>query len=438
MPKLKLPAEDAYLARHLNNISGRARHFHFSHAGQEHCLRFTNPHKTPGTRRSKTRIYIQLSFSDHNALIELPELPGSEFFNTDLKGVNPYDVPEAVQEILIPTLLTPLLESVEKQIHYPLEFEGFSLTKPKTIPKHTLNFELDIHGRDVALPGKLYLNNAGLELLDVLVSKQALTRQRQHGRLLVPTNLVIHEEQMAAQKLQSLRLSDILLFQNPRFFSDNHCELVFAGCDHYAARYKDGRVTLLEKMDDKDPFSDDDLDIEAYLKQLGIDDDDDDDWSFPEDEAKAPANADTKDPLDDEDDLDDDEDEDDLDEDKDDQDTPVNFGNETHEKEAPAETPAPVAAAAPSTTAKSLKAKDPKGASELSPNVRSLPITLSFELGRHVLPLEDIESLQEGFTFELNTSLNEPVSIRANGKVIGRGEVLQIGEQVGVRVTFLK
>jgi len=76
---------------------------------------------------------------------------------------------------------------------------------------------------------------------------------------------------------------------------------------------------------------------------------------------------------------------------------------------------------------------------EVLNKVDDVPIELSFELGKITLSIAELSALQPGYVFELNQDLNQPVEIRANGKLIGKGELLEIDGRIGVRVVeFLK
>ena len=71
-------------------------------------------------------------------------------------------------------------------------------------------------------------------------------------------------------------------------------------------------------------------------------------------------------------------------------------------------------------------------------DVDELPVNVLFELGQKHLLLDELQGLKEGFTFELENPLESPVVIRANGKVIGIGEILDLSGRVGVRIKHLK
>jgi len=64
-----------------------------------------------------------------------------------------------------------------------------------------------------------------------------------------------------------------------------------------------------------------------------------------------------------------------------------------------------------------------------------ISLQLSIELGRAVMNVKDILSLQDGSVVELNKLAGDPVDIFVNNKLIARGEVVVIDDNFGVRVT---
>jgi len=64
-------------------------------------------------------------------------------------------------------------------------------------------------------------------------------------------------------------------------------------------------------------------------------------------------------------------------------------------------------------------------------------LTLSVELGRRHLLLQDVLSLGQGSILDLEKSSSELVDILVNGKLLARGEVVVIDESFGVRITSL-
>lgn len=71
-----------------------------------------------------------------------------------------------------------------------------------------------------------------------------------------------------------------------------------------------------------------------------------------------------------------------------------------------------------------------------SPNpVGSLPVQVGFELGRLEVGLGDLAQLQPGYVFALPAHLQGAnVAIRANGREVGRGELVAVGDTLGVRL----
>ena len=66
---------------------------------------------------------------------------------------------------------------------------------------------------------------------------------------------------------------------------------------------------------------------------------------------------------------------------------------------------------------------------------RRLPVRLEFELGRTELSVGELADLQPGYVFPLATALEgSNVAIRANGRDVGRGELVAVGDTLGVRL----
>jgi type III secretion protein Q len=74
---------------------------------------------------------------------------------------------------------------------------------------------------------------------------------------------------------------------------------------------------------------------------------------------------------------------------------------------------------------------------EAAPDLDSVPVHLTFELGRVAIPLGELRTIGEGYAFDLGRDLRSPVDIVAGGKKIGSGELMQIDDRVGVRITRL-
>ena len=78
-------------------------------------------------------------------------------------------------------------------------------------------------------------------------------------------------------------------------------------------------------------------------------------------------------------------------------------------------------------------------ASEVEPAMDSneqnaIDIRLSFELDRTVITLGELSSLAPGYVFHLNSDMAAPVTVRANGKAIARGRLVDMDGTLGVQL----
>ena len=70
-------------------------------------------------------------------------------------------------------------------------------------------------------------------------------------------------------------------------------------------------------------------------------------------------------------------------------------------------------------------------------NLDDLPVKLVFELGRLDLSLREVRKLAPGAVVPLVRPIEESLDVIANGRRIGRGTLVQIGDSLGVRLTRL-
>ena len=67
----------------------------------------------------------------------------------------------------------------------------------------------------------------------------------------------------------------------------------------------------------------------------------------------------------------------------------------------------------------------------------SLPVRLHFDLGERSITLGEAKALQVGQTLELARPLSQAVNIRANGALVGTGELVEIDGKLAVSITSL-
>ena len=81
---------------------------------------------------------------------------------------------------------------------------------------------------------------------------------------------------------------------------------------------------------------------------------------------------------------------------------------------------------------------DDVGATTPPLDLDAIPVRLTFDLGERQLTLGDVRRLQPGETFDLERPIAQgAVSIRANGALIGVGELVEIEGRVGVTILTL-
>jgi len=71
-------------------------------------------------------------------------------------------------------------------------------------------------------------------------------------------------------------------------------------------------------------------------------------------------------------------------------------------------------------------------------DVDAIPIKLTFDLGERQLTLGELRRLQPGEIFDLHRPLTDgPVMVRANGALVGTGELVEVDGRVGVALSSL-
>ncbi|WP_298668592.1 flagellar motor switch protein FliN [uncultured Sphingomonas sp.] len=83
---------------------------------------------------------------------------------------------------------------------------------------------------------------------------------------------------------------------------------------------------------------------------------------------------------------------------------------------------------------------DPDASGAVAANFRLLQdvdVKLTVEIGSTQLTLRELLALGESSVIELDRQANELLEVFVNGTLIGRGEVVTVGERFGVRMTEL-
>lgn len=69
-------------------------------------------------------------------------------------------------------------------------------------------------------------------------------------------------------------------------------------------------------------------------------------------------------------------------------------------------------------------------------DLEELPVELVFVADQIKMPLKEVEQIKPGYVMTLNKAVGQ-VEIRANGAIVGVGELVQIENRAGVRILKL-
>ena len=89
----------------------------------------------------------------------------------------------------------------------------------------------------------------------------------------------------------------------------------------------------------------------------------------------------------------------------------------------------------PKTPHEAHKGPGKEGSSVNLDLILDLPVTVSIELGRTRLQVEEILRLGHGSVVELEKLAGEPLEVLVQGRPIGKGEVVVVNEKFGIRLT---
>ncbi|MEZ7817866.1 MAG: flagellar motor switch protein FliN [Pseudomonadales bacterium] len=66
--------------------------------------------------------------------------------------------------------------------------------------------------------------------------------------------------------------------------------------------------------------------------------------------------------------------------------------------------------------------------------IRAIPITMTVEVGTTSLKLRDLLRLSQGSVLELDRSVGELMDVKINNTIIAKGEVVTVGDKLGISV----
>jgi flagellar motor switch protein FliN/FliY len=77
----------------------------------------------------------------------------------------------------------------------------------------------------------------------------------------------------------------------------------------------------------------------------------------------------------------------------------------------------------------------PSGKAKNLDLILDIPLTVTVELGRSKMLINDLLQLGQGSVIELTKLAGEPLEVLVNQKLVARGEVVVVNEKFGIRLT---
>lgn len=77
---------------------------------------------------------------------------------------------------------------------------------------------------------------------------------------------------------------------------------------------------------------------------------------------------------------------------------------------------------------------EPRSAAALQ-LLQDVEVEITLEIGRRRMRIADVLKLATGQTIELTKAAGEPLDLYVNGRLLGRGEAIVVGDSYAVRIT---
>lgn len=78
-----------------------------------------------------------------------------------------------------------------------------------------------------------------------------------------------------------------------------------------------------------------------------------------------------------------------------------------------------------------------EGQAEGADLLNDVPLQIAVEVGRLPITAEEVVGLKVGHVFDLNRAVGEPLDLSVNGKIVARGELVEIEGNLGIRIVSL-
>jgi len=278
---------------------------------------------------------------------------------------------------------------------------NISLLPARDLPGET-SFTIDcsIATPEKKLYGRLFLSPQLLESWRNRFADRSLStylRSPLAEKIQVPVQIIGGKTILTRKELATIRLGDWVLLDHCSLESDSDKgRVLLAVYDKpvFRARLKQGSLKILEF-----PLS---LEAEVPVNNEDNPDEEDDDLDFGDDTDFSEF-----------------------------EEEPSIEGAEKSQAPVPAKEAAPKAESQAPVQAQ-VAPKSAGGKAVLDPN--ELPVTLHVEIGRLQMSVQQLLQLEPGNTLELDIRPEDGVDLVINGKRIAKGELLRVGEAIGVRI----
>lgn len=357
----------------------------------------------------------------------------------------PDEAPALVKRAMVEASIGPAIEQLEQSTGRSLHLLDEAPPPPAL---HGLQWQARAGAR--IGEGEMWLDDAGLDQLVALLGPAARgpdapppDGDRRFDALPLPVRLGVGSVDLPFGQLQTLREHDVLLLDESWVGPDGAITLRIGRDSALRGRIDGTRIAIThawmdimsDRLDD-DEFDDDDFDE--------FDDDEDDEDEDEDDDEGDDGFGD----------------DDEFDERDDDEDAgrgvPLRRPAPALRDEladGAAAVPKPVPARAQSLplppqqqpNAEAVAATPPAAARAPEPPRRSaaarletMPVRVTFDLGQRSLTLAELREIGPGHVFELGRELRRCVQVRANGRLIGEGELVDVDGRLGVSIQSLR
>jgi flagellar motor switch protein FliN len=290
------------------------------------------------------------------------------------------------------------------------------LTHQKTLPNQdSLCWDISLHFKDTLIGGRLIISPEFRRSWVEHFAQESSALSQQMAQLIEPIlHVEIGKTHFLLDEWKAVKPGDFILLDhcslNPENFN-GRVILTINGKQVFRAKLKDGTLKILEL-----PLL---HEVDNPMVKKTDDDDDLSDLDLPDEDEE----------FEDDDLLDDTEDDDLLDDTEDDD---LFTEEETEEETETEETIKPE---------EEVESPPPEHIEETSPEVEQklvtpnqIPLTLTVEIGQIQMTMDQLLKLEPGNLLEIDIHPENGVDLTMNGKKVGKGELIRIGDALGVRV----